>query len=45
VIFIVYHGHKTPDNCDASEGPGPYRLDCCKSEESGIEILAAGRKE
>lgn len=25
--FFVYHGYVTPDNCDASEGWGPYVLD------------------
>jgi len=37
-MFIVYHGYVTPDNCDASEGRGPYRLDVCKTEAEVLEL-------
>lgn len=37
-MFIVYHGYVTPDNCDASEGRGPYRLDVCETEEEVLKL-------
>ena len=37
-MFIVYHGYVTPDNCDASEGGGPYRLDVCKTEAQVLKL-------
>lgn len=37
-MFIVYHGYVTPDNCDASEGGGPYKLEVCKTEEQVLML-------
>lgn len=37
-VFIVYHGYCTPDNCDASEGSGPYQLDVCKTEKEVLKL-------
>ena len=38
--FFVYHGYVTPDNCDASEGDGPYRLDVCTTEAQVLKLRA-----
>ncbi len=30
--YFVYYGYKSPDNCDASEGSGPYKFVECETE-------------
>lgn len=37
-MFIVYHGYITPDNCDASEGRGPYKFDVCETEAQVLKL-------
>lgn len=36
--FFVFYGVKTPDNCDASEGMGPYDLVECRDEQAVIDL-------
>jgi len=36
--YFVYHGGVTPDNYDASEGRGPYRLDVCETENEVLDL-------
>lgn len=37
-MFIVYHGYVTSDNCDASDGHGPYQLSVCKTEAQVLKL-------
>lgn len=38
MTFFVYHGYVTPDNCDASEGSGPYALTICKTVDALMRL-------
>lgn len=44
-MFIVYHGYVTSDNCDASEGEGPYKLTTCVTEAQVLKLREAHEDE
>lgn len=43
--FIVYYGAITPDNYDASEGDGPYKLVLCKTEAQVLKLRKEHEEE